>query len=537
MATTKIVNGIEISTEDPTETFEILAKLGEGSYGSVFKALDKRDNKIVAIKVLEVENEDSSDLRKEIHFLKDCHSEFIVAYKGSYAKDNHIWIVMEYCGAGSLCDLMAICERTLKEEQIASVMKMSLQGLAYLHSCKKIHRDIKSGNVLLTHAGDCKLADFGVSAQLTSTLNKRKTVIGTPYWMAPEVLQSAEYDGKADIWSLGITAIELAVGEPPLSNVHPMRAIFLIPTSEPPTLPDPDDWSDDFNSFLKACLQKDPARRPSADTLIKTHPFILKAKGKQVVAALVEECMAEIDEYREQEAKEAEAQANNGTNNFGTEKGGGTIVPGKKGKGEDGDASAGDEAAAGADAGAGDASGTMVFNNKDSTATTKKAEPSYLKHMSSVKKKPTLPKGRNTNPTGIDLSKQAAPAAAPLSPTHEKDQESAQEEHEDTTGWTSTMLKSKPGGAKKEPSASSSASASASASSTGTAPGAYYKTGKQLEVNEKSSLVELRKALITLNKAFERENQELEAFYSEKKKQLTALITAKEKAEKDKTKK
>ena len=146
---------------------------------------------------------------------------------------------------------MAICERTLTEQQIAIVMQQSLRGLHYLHMAKKIHRDIKSGNILLNHDGDCKLADFGVSAELATTMSKRKTVIGTPYWMAPEVLQSQEYNGKADIWSLAITAIELAVGEPPHSNVHPMRAIFMIPNSDPPTLPEPERWSADFHDFIR----------------------------------------------------------------------------------------------------------------------------------------------------------------------------------------------------------------------------------------------------------------------------------------------
>lgn len=292
---------LEISKEDPHEIFTILQKLGEGSYGSVFKALDNRTNQIVAIKVLESEDEsdDTSDLQKEINILKTCSSPYVVAYIGTYEKDGNIWIVMEYCGAGSLCDLMAICERTLDEEQIAAVMKMSLYGLEYLHKMKKIHRDIKSGNILLNHEGDCKLADFGVSAELSTINAKRKTMIGTPYWMAPEVLQSADYDGKADIWSLAITAIELAVSEPPHSNVHPMRAIFLIPNSDPPTLPNPQNYSNDFKDFLKVCLQKDAKLRPSATQLLTTHPFILKAKGKAIIAALVSECMTQIDEYRE----------------------------------------------------------------------------------------------------------------------------------------------------------------------------------------------------------------------------------------------
>lgn len=290
---------LDLSKEDPSDLFEIVLKLGEGSYGSVFKAIDQRDQTVVAIKVLEADDADgdATDLIKEINILKQCNSVFIVSYKGSYEKDGNIWIVMEYCGAGSLQDLMAICDKTLDEDQIAAVMKPSLQGLAYLHKMKKIHRDIKSGNILLNHAGDCKLADFGVSAELTTTLAKHKTMIGTPYWMAPEVLQSSEYDAKADIWSLGITAYELAVGEPPHSSVHPMRAIFLIPNSEPAKLPDPQNWGDDFNDFLKVCLQKDPSLRPSALELLE-HPFIKKAKPKSLIADLVDECMLQIDEYR-----------------------------------------------------------------------------------------------------------------------------------------------------------------------------------------------------------------------------------------------
>lgn len=140
-----IVNGLEVSTQDPSQLFDILSKLGEGSYGVVYRGLDKRDGRVVAIKVLEVDGDDASELQREIHILKECDSDYIVRYRGSFFKDNRLWIVMEYCGAGSLCDLMAICERTLTEEQIASVMRQALLALQYLHSQKKLHRDIKSG--------------------------------------------------------------------------------------------------------------------------------------------------------------------------------------------------------------------------------------------------------------------------------------------------------------------------------------------------------------------------------------------------------
>ena len=154
--------GIQVSEEDPDALFEMIAKLGEGSYGSVYKALDRRDDRIVAIKILEMEDEDTAELQREINILKQCSSEYIVGYKGSFEKDSKVWIVMEFFDAGSLNDLMAICDKTLTEAQIAIVMKMSLEGLAYLHGIKKIHRDVKSGNILLNMEGDCKLADFGV---------------------------------------------------------------------------------------------------------------------------------------------------------------------------------------------------------------------------------------------------------------------------------------------------------------------------------------------------------------------------------------
>jgi serine/threonine kinase 3 len=306
--------------------FQMLAKLGEGSYGAVFKALDKRDGRFVAIKILEVENEDTAELTREINILRQCKSDFVVGYKGSYEKDSKVWIVMEYFDAGSLCDLMTICDKTLTEQQIAIVMKMALQGLDYLHKIKKIHRDIKAGNILLNLEGDCKLADFGVSAELVTTMAKRKTVIGTPYWMAPEVLQSQEYDGKADIWSLAITAIEMAVGEPPHSHIHPMRAIFLIPSSPPPTLSHPEMYSQEFKEFLASCLHKVPARRPTAADLLEHSPFIRNAGPKSVIAELVEECMAEIEQCRADEDNNNGEDRSGSSDSSDNDEGGGTLV-------------------------------------------------------------------------------------------------------------------------------------------------------------------------------------------------------------------
>uniref|UniRef100_A0A7S4IMD9 Protein kinase domain-containing protein n=1 Tax=Vannella robusta TaxID=1487602 RepID=A0A7S4IMD9_9EUKA len=191
---------------------------------------------------------------------------------------------------------MCVLDRPLDEEQIAVVCKFALKGLQYLHNkMHKIHRDIKAGNILLNQRGRAKLADFGVAGHLADANAKRMTVIGTPFWMAPEVVREVGYDTKADIWSLGITAIEMAEMNPPHSNMHPMRAIFLIPTRDPPTLTEQSEWSDDFNDFLACCLVKDPEERWSADELLK-HPFIKKARGPGFLQPLVDETMQAIED-------------------------------------------------------------------------------------------------------------------------------------------------------------------------------------------------------------------------------------------------
>jgi len=180
-------------------------------------------------------------------------------------------------------------------------LKDALKGLVYLHSLRKIHRDIKAGNILLNAKGESKLADFGVSGQLSDTMAKRQTVIGTPFWMAPEVIQEVGYDVKADIWSLGITAIELAEGKPPYSNIHPMRAIFMIPSRPPPKLTDPDKWSSEFNEFVAKCLIKNPEQRPTSTDMLK-HSFIAKAKTPAVLEPLIKEADDLITKLGREEA-------------------------------------------------------------------------------------------------------------------------------------------------------------------------------------------------------------------------------------------
>eukprot|EP00128_Syssomonas_multiformis_P008978 Colp12_sorted_trinity150504_noHs@29465 len=274
----------------PEEVFDLLEKLGEGSYGSVYKAMHKQTGEIVAIKMVPVESE-LQDLIKEISMMQQCDSPHVVWYYGSYFKDSDLWIVMEYCGVGSVADMMRYRKKTLKEDQIAYILQGTLRGLAYMHSKKKIHRDIKAGNILLNTKGEPKLADFGVSGQLTDTINKRNTVIGTPFWMAPEVIQEIGHDVKADIWSLGITIIEMAEGKPPYAEVHPMRAMFMIPSKPPPTLHNPEKWSPALNNFIARCLVKNPAERASAEELLKD-PFIVGAKGGSVLTDAIEETMS-----------------------------------------------------------------------------------------------------------------------------------------------------------------------------------------------------------------------------------------------------
>jgi len=297
---------LEIEPGDPTEVFELLAKLGKGSYASVYKARDTRDGSVCAIKVLEIELEDTKALIKEIRILKNCNSEYIVKFKGSYLKENHLWLVMEYCGLGSVCDIMSICHKKFTEPEIVGVLVQALRGLDYLHKLRMIHRDIKSGNILLNHDGDCKLADFGVSAELENTLAKRKTLIGTPYWMAPEVLQAASYDSAADIWSIGITAYEMAVGHPPHIDKHPLRAIFVIPTLPSPTLPEDGDWSRNFIDFLALCLNKSAKQRPSAAALLE-HPFLVEDRDKIALRNLVATCRDTIDEFRENQSSDEDS--------------------------------------------------------------------------------------------------------------------------------------------------------------------------------------------------------------------------------------
>jgi len=290
------------SSDDPTKIFEFVEQLGKGSYGGVVKARDTRDDSVVAIKIVTIETDNTKELIREIAILSKCRSKYIVNYCGSYRHKDEIWITMEYCGAGSVGDVIKITKKSLKEDQIAVIAKHTLSGLKYLHKNNIIHRDIKAGNILLNHLGQCKLADFGVSAQLAQTISRRNTVIGSPYWMAPEVLKQNNYDQKADIWSMGISIIEMSEGKPPLSDLHPLRALLQIPSNPAPKLQNQNEWTQEMHSFLALCLEKDPQKRSTAADLLK-HPFIKNAGKKTIIQQLVLNVMPKIEKYREQKRK------------------------------------------------------------------------------------------------------------------------------------------------------------------------------------------------------------------------------------------
>eukprot|EP01129_Flabellula_baltica_P010714 TRINITY_DN4556_c0_g1_i2.p1 TRINITY_DN4556_c0_g1~~TRINITY_DN4556_c0_g1_i2.p1 ORF type:complete len:309 (+),score=55.96 TRINITY_DN4556_c0_g1_i2:2-928(+) len=279
-----------LSKTDPLLEYKLKGKIGKGSFGVVYKGITVGTSEIVAIKVISVMDKDAmDDIKNELSILQESNHRNIVKYYKSYLRADDLWIVMEYCGGGSIGDIMDVKNAHLNEDQIALICRETLKAIAYMHSLKKIHRDIKGRNILLTSDGHVKLADFGVSASLHETFAKRNTFAGTPYWMAPEVILENSYDVKADIWSLGITLIEMAEMRPPLLGLHPMRVLYRIPRDPPPRLSEPHKWSHNFHTFLSQTLRKNPIKRPEGKELL-TYPFLSNCKSKTILSELVSEC-------------------------------------------------------------------------------------------------------------------------------------------------------------------------------------------------------------------------------------------------------
>ncbi|EGD78488.1 STE/STE20/SLK protein kinase [Salpingoeca rosetta] len=297
-------------TTDPSLFWKTVGDLGEGTFGTVHKVKHAETGEFAAAKIIPIESEeDLFDYAVEADILLECPHEHIVGLRGAYLWKSKLWIVMELCEGGALDDALIELERGLEEAQIRVITRQLLLAIAHLHGSTVIHRDLKAGNLLLDRDGNIKLTDFGVSSYRKK---QSDSFIGTPYWMAPEVIiceniRDRPYNAKADIWSLGITLIELAETSPPYHDMHPMRVLFKIPKSAPPTLNEPHLWSAEFSDFLQSCLHKDPSDRPTAEELL-AHPFVHDATDNRPLRNLFKLLKADVVETIEDLSASATAK-------------------------------------------------------------------------------------------------------------------------------------------------------------------------------------------------------------------------------------
>jgi len=277
-----------VTPGDPMTLFTEMKKIGEGAAGEIFLTTRIGDTRKLAAKKMTLNQQNIALMTTEISIMKNSRHPNVVEYMESYLVRDKLWVIMEYMDGGCLTEILDQFEHLqLSESQIAYVCSCTLRALAFIHSLHRIHRDIKSDNLLLGTNGDVKLADFGYAAQLTQTKQKRTTIVGTPYWMAPEVIRGQNYDTKVDIWSLGIMVMEMLEGEPPYMEFPPLRALFLITTKGVPPLKNPQAHSAELQSFLNLCLEKSPDARGSADQLL-AHPFIRMACSPSEFASAIE---------------------------------------------------------------------------------------------------------------------------------------------------------------------------------------------------------------------------------------------------------
>jgi len=272
----------------PVDRFTFLNSIS--GFGEVFLSTNVRTGEKVAIKKMQINKKNREEyLAVEIGIMKTCQHENIVRFIDSYQVDDIVWVVMEYCGGGSLLEIVEIYDQfRLNERQVAYITRECVKALFYVHSMGRLHRDIKSNNILLSSKGQVKITDFGFAAQLTEEKQQRNTILGTAYWMAPEVIKGAEYGPKVDIWSLGILVTEMVQGAPPYLNLPPTKALLYITTRDLPPVKNTSTWSPEFHDFLKRCLQREVAARATSEELLK-HPWLKLACSPQEILPAIDE--------------------------------------------------------------------------------------------------------------------------------------------------------------------------------------------------------------------------------------------------------